>query len=332
MYAMITRRLGLRVTAALLFIAVTLAGLSGCLQPAPAAAPTPAEESAAAKDFYNRQISELYDSLTGQLPAEYTAALPEVALAAREGEAATLTVSGSDVFGYAADKYSVTAAAEQAKVSLIYPAALPLLRSMAQTAAGMTDAENAALVESTLTEIESQAAQATTLEALYNCLLSAEERLFGCIDCDLTAENAEQMSVSPVLYYDESGVLWLKLYTNFPLPALSDPNTGFSLMLTLDNGKTFQTTADSIYKSGDIAYDGIYCVRFNLTQMLSGMSAEEFFSGRNRVIFSLYTLDNSVGFTQDFYRMSLSGAVTGNESDVYLTLLQIAAAYTLQAP
>lgn len=278
-----------------------------------------------AKEFYTDHLNGLYSHINTAIPAEYSVGTPEV-FSSVVSDSSVLIVSGTDIFAGAADEAAVTAAAEQAEIMLISPAACNLVDYLGEAALSIADDESSAAVNEAVSAVKTEISQAADMEALYQAVLSAESRIFGCLSADI-ADTSEKPQIIPILYRDSEQRIWLRIISSVPFPGLADRSTGFSLQLLLDKGDVFQVSADSISNYDSIVYDGAYSVRFDLGSLITDMTAEEYFAGRNRAVFSMFTLDNSAGFTHDFYRMSLSDVTTVNGSEAYLTLLQIIAAY-----
>jgi len=141
------------------------------------------------------------------------------------------------------------------------------------------------------------------IAGLYKYVLNLENDLISKVAVDFTPGNEDSFRVMPVFTTDDSGDIWLTLYTNFRLPGFEDSKQGYMLRLDLDGGTTEQVTADSIYSHGNIRNHGSYSVSFNLSKTLGKVTAAEYLAGRNRVTFSLFELDNSYSYSCEFYKL-----------------------------
>lgn len=211
-------------------------------------------------------------------------------------------VSGSDTLWSAATYGELRQAADAAKLSLLKGASLRLLGEEHDFCLGQSGGESSAL-DAKAAEISSGIASTSDAEQLYYITADIMNQLFGASAVECTAENRDKLRVSPSFTTDESGSTWLAFTTNFPLPGFEDSALGYSLRLELDGGKTELTVADSIFAHDNIRYDSGYCVCFNMTALLKNCSVESFFTGRNRVTFTVFALDNSFSSSQEFYRL-----------------------------
>jgi len=149
-----------------------------------------------------------------------------------------------------------------------------------------------------LSELES----CKEIEQLYTLFGQMDSRIFASAAIDPSTES-DRFTVELYGYTDPEGEMWACAYTNTALPGFEDSQHGFSLTVLLDNGKDAAAAADSVHSHNAIKYVNEYSVRFRLSDILGDQATvEDLLTGSSRVIFSLYSLDNSFTCSDEHYK------------------------------
>ncbi len=304
----------------LIFVCAAALLLSGCSDDEEARKKAQLDE---ARNSCTAEIEELRVKLLSDMPQQYTVSLGEDAGSSASGDAV-----GTTLFDGVVTCQQIEEACESEKLDMLRPVAVSILRERLECVKTVADDNSVTLVQQAAIEIELQIKSAQTVSDLYNCLLSAESKLIAPIEIELSGDLKDKARAGYQIYVDGSGETWLCINTNFVLPGFKDDATGFSLQLLLDNGKKAYAAADSLYNHENIVFDGAYSVRFNITRMLGTMTANDFFAGRNRIVFSVFAVDNSICFSQDFYRIPTRDTVFCSSAESLLKLICICAQYS----
>ena len=223
--------------------------------------------------------------ITSDIPACYLAAGHAVQ------SSSDISVSGAD---------SVPFGSGMTDVEMVHSVALSMLDETRSVCLALADGDTAA-VDSEYAHLVSELDACTDLTALRDVIAQMDSRMFRTVAIDPAAEGAK-LKTALYGYTDEEGQMWLCVYANSPLPGLKDAQRGYSLSVFMKSSKT-SVSADSLYSTGSIRYINEYAVRFRLADILAGeITPEELVAGNNRIIFTLFSLDNTISLANEYYK------------------------------
>lgn len=270
------------------------------------------------------RVDSLYSEIIETFPADYSANISDSYYIVSGTDLAAVNIESRKQYNELVAQLEASASAIE--LDMLRNLALSVTKAQAEFALELF-ADDTSAVEQAVSSVESEINAAADAAALFDCVIKIEQKLFGFEQLEFTAENTELMRALPTLYLDRDGNVWLRYYTNFVLPGFEDSKRGFSLHLLLENGKALAVDADSLDNYEHIVIDGAYSVRFNLTELIPNMSPEAFCNGRNRILFTVFNIDNSASFTSNTYRQQYSGVKEYNSSEDCLLLACLISEY-----
>ena len=193
----------------------------------------------------------------------------------------------------------------ECKLSIAKAAAIAVLAEEEKAYTAIYGEEYAADISQGFSGAAAQIISAQDLVQVHNGLMTASDAVYGSMAVECSAENIDKLAIFTD-FCTLDGDVWMLVYTNFLLPGFEDREQGYLLRLVLDGGNTELTVADSMISHDNIVYNSGCCVRFDLSEILENVSAQEFLEGRNRVTFTLFARDNSFSWSQEYYKIRMS--------------------------
>lgn len=297
-------------------LAALLLLLCGCAaeNDLPVQEPSPSPQELA--QLHAQRMEELDQRLNADIPSVYLGASSSDAVSSAD------VISPADVVS-SVDVISPTDAADTADTDLIRPVMAAMLDENYGICLAIAGEERGEAVTAEYSALQAELAGCTDISALRILLGQMDSRLFSAAAIDPAAEPG-RFAVELYGYTDTDGELWACAYTNTALPGFEDAKRGYSLTVLLDNGKAAAAAVDSIHSRDGIRYINEYAVRFRLRDVLSEQcTVDELLTGSSRVIFSLYSLDNSFTCSNEHYKWRITRTLEADPLAARQALVQI---------